>query len=141
MIALKKTLALLIFSSLSNACLASPESDRRLEISEIKSQLNALDKRIKLLESSLPSKDTRDSAGASTVPAAWKDAKNWTRIQVNMSRAQVEAILGKPVSSKKDIISYVTLYYQGQIPGAGHISGNVKLDDNDQVAFINPPVF
>lgn len=59
-----------------------------------------------------------------------------------MSRSQVEAILGKPTRVEADTIKYVTLYYQGQKSGAGYVSGNIKLTNEDRVRHggINEPV-
>lgn len=136
-----KALIFLIFAFVAQFCFASPQNDRRSEISELRSELNALDKRLKRLESNASEEERRNSARDAAAPAGWKDARSWAMIRIGMSRAQVESILGIPVSSKKDSIDYVTLYYQGEVPGAGHVSGNVQLDANDRVAFINPPVF
>jgi hypothetical protein len=69
----------------------------------------------------------------------WKDKKNWQKIQDNMSAQQVIAILGQP-TKKEEIAEYLTFFWEGNIPGSGYVSGNVKLSDN-QTWSINPPVF
>jgi outer membrane protein assembly factor BamE (lipoprotein component of BamABCDE complex) len=69
----------------------------------------------------------------------WKDKENWQRIQDNMSAQQVIAILGQPTGEKKGL-SYLTLFWEGNVSGSGYASGNVVFFDN-QVSSIHPPVF
>jgi hypothetical protein len=54
-----------------------------------------------------------------------------------MSRAQVEEILGKPVSVDS-VIDYQTLHYKGDASSAETLAGIVKLTD-DRVTEAVPP--
>jgi hypothetical protein len=141
-VAMKPTaLAFLVASFGSQICFASPQNDRQSEIAEIRSQLNAFDARLQRLESDASPQQNRNSAKTAAATAAWMNPSSWATIRRGMSRAQVEAILGKSTSSKIDVISYVILIYQGDVPGSGIVSGNVRLDSEDRVVLINPPVF
>ena len=71
----------------------------------------------------------------------WKDEYAWDRVKPNMTRSQVEAILGKPTS----VVDYgfgVKLYYKGYVKGAGYVSGHVTISEDDHVWItgINKPV-
>jgi len=69
----------------------------------------------------------------------WQNPLAWAQIQEGMSRAQVEEILGKPTSVDA-VIDYQTLYYKGDVPGAGVVTGIVKLT-GDRVSAVSPPDF
>jgi hypothetical protein len=56
-----------------------------------------------------------------------------------MSRSQVEAILGRPTSTKITD-PYLTLFYQGDVPGTGSVTGTIEIMD-DRVWQVNIPVF
>ena len=75
------------------------------------------------------------------VQNGWRNSATWDRIQRGMSERQVVSILGRPTDRDVNIIDYVTLYYQGEIPGSGYVSGNVVVNDDDRVTQINRPVF
>jgi hypothetical protein len=68
----------------------------------------------------------------------WKESSNWEKIKNGMSEKQVIAILGKPTSISDGV--FRILYYQGEVPGSGYVSGNVKLTD-DRVYLLEKPVF
>jgi hypothetical protein len=129
---------------LGNSALSQTMSDSELqaEIAALKSELHAQQRRLERLEIALKE---RTGGQSPTVQAAfpWHDPANWKRVRGGMSRAQVEAILGKPTRTTRDAINYTTLLYSGERRGSGLISGNVKLDDTDRVLAheINIPAF
>ena len=55
------------------------------------------------------------------------------------SESQVVGILGKS-TSVENVGPFRTLFYRGNVPGSGSVSGNIKLTD-DRVWQINKPVF
>ena len=69
----------------------------------------------------------------------WKAPAAWKRLRKGMSSAQVIGILGKP-TSVETVGPYRTLFYQGDVPGSGSVTGTIKLQD-DRVWQINTPVF
>ena len=75
-----------------------------------------------------------------TTGALWHDPANWERVIEGMSKSQVIAILGKPTSTENLGGGHLTLFYRGEVPGSGSVSGNVKLYE-DRVSFVNKPVF
>ena len=78
---------------------------------------------------------------APTVRPAWHSPSAWTRVKEGMSRAQVEAILGRPTSVQTTITDiFQTLFYQGPVPGSGSVTGTVELR-HDRVWQVNIPVF
>jgi hypothetical protein len=58
---------------------------------------------------------------------------------MGMSRFQVEEILGPP-TSVDSVIDYQTLVYKSELPGAGTLSGTVKLS-SDRVYQVMAPEF
>jgi hypothetical protein len=131
--------------------------DRRLEraqedIALLKRVVKEQDRRIAELESVVKALQAgtvaerpadggdRPKAAEKNAPAVpWQIPFAWTRIKEGMSRAQVQEILGAP-TSVDSVIDYQTLNYKGDVPGAGQVSGSVRLAD-DRVAQVNPPVF
>jgi hypothetical protein len=122
------------------------EQDRR--IADLEKAVRALQLRI---VSSLQAAGTgtgestreqpKDSfAPISETTMAWKSLAVWSRLKVGMSHAQVVAILGKPTSAKNIASSFETLFYHGDVPGSGSVTGTVELKD-DRVWEINTPVF
>lgn len=71
--------------------------------------------------------------------APWHVTGNWARIKVGMSESQVTSILGPPTSIEQ-VASLRTLFYRGEVPGSGLVSGNVKLGE-DRVYLVNKPIF
>ena len=69
----------------------------------------------------------------------WHSETYWRRIKDGMSESQVIKILGKP-TDVKDIGSFRTLFYRGEVRGSGFVSGNVRFTD-DRVWQVNTPVF
>ena len=150
----------LIGFAISPPCLgqasSSPSRDRRLEAAEtdigllkrlVKDQdrrIAELEKTIKSLQSSAPASAEKPTAHevAKTIikPAVqWQNPFAWAQIREGLSRAQVEDILGKP-TSVESVIDYQTLFYKGDVPGSGVVSGVIKLTD-DRVSEITPPAF
>ena len=83
-----------------------------------------------------------ESSGAPAQPdstTSWKQGTTWNRLKDGMSRAQVEAILGRP-TSVKTLDVFLTLFYSGPVPGSGSVTGKVELKD-DQVYLVSRPVF
>jgi hypothetical protein len=135
---------------------SNPSRDRRLEATEmeiglLKRLAKEQDRRILELERAVKSLQTAITASgekpaahelAKTVirPAtAWQNPLAWAQIRAGLSRAQVEEILGKPTSADS-VIDYQTLFYKGDVPGSGTVSGVIKLTD-DRVSEISPPAF
>ena len=78
-------------------------------------------------------------AAVKSYAARWQNPLAWTQIREGLSRAQVEDILGNPTTVEA-VIDSETLYYKGNVPGSGTVSGIVKLTD-DRVSQITPPAF
>jgi len=135
----------------------SQTRDRRLddalaEITLLKRMVREQDRRIADLEKAVksapaalaanPEKPAGEERAKPIVkpPAArWQNPLAWSLIREGMSRAQVEELLGKP-TTVESVIDYQTLVYKGDVPGAGTLSGTIKLTD-DRVAQANPPAF
>jgi len=126
-------------------------ADRRIddaiaEITLLKRALAEQDRRITDLENTVRalqgSRAQNPALAAPTSPTptgAWKSASAWARVKEGMSHAQVVAILGRP-TSVKSLSPFETLFYQGDVPGSGSVTGTVELN-NDRVWQINTPVF
>lgn len=69
----------------------------------------------------------------------WRSLRRWEMIKKGMSSDQVISILGQPTSIDR-ALNFVTLFYQGNITGAGRVTGLVKLSD-DRVWKVEPPVY
>jgi len=114
------------------------EQDRR--IAELESAVKALQAATAAVPEKPADGGERPTAAAKNAPTApWQIPFAWTRIKEGMSRAQVQEILGTP-TSVDSVLDYQTLNYKGDVPGAGEVSGSVRLAD-DRVAQVNPPVF
>ena len=128
--------------------------DALVEIAKLKSVITEQDRRITELEKAVSilqslvgqlniSPSQYQDAGArpalQRTTSGWRIKSNWLRVKDGMSRAQVIAILGEP-TSEKSLDTFLTMFYQGQVPGSGSVSGNVELH-NDRVYQINVPVF
>jgi hypothetical protein len=115
--------------------------DALAEIALLKRIVAEQDRRITALERIVA--PNRSAAMVSQLPAApspeWKTPAAWKRLKNGMSSAQVIAILGKP-TSMESVGPYRTLFYQGDVPGSGSVTGTIKLGD-DRVWEINIPVF
>jgi hypothetical protein len=124
--------------------------DARIDITLLKRVVKEQDRRIAELESLVKTMrgveaEKVDNNSAVTLPSKpsvklpWQLPSNWSLIKTGMSRAQVEEILGPPISVDS-VIDYQTLIYQGYIPATGALSGSVRLTD-DRVAQVLPPGF
>ena len=72
---------------------------------------------------------------------AWMTAAPWGRIKRGMSERQVISILGSPTKRTANSV-FLTLFYQGETPGSGHVSGYIKMmKDTNRVYRIEMPVF
>jgi len=128
---------------------AVEQEESAAEGSELKKVLAEHERRISELAATVAElKQSPPKASASKVnkPTAerdfligWITPHNWSRLQEGMSQQQVQRFLGPP-TSMESVGSYRTLFYRGEVPGSGFISGNVKLND-DRVWDINVPVF
>ena len=112
------------------------EQDRR--ISELERTVKAL-QTATTAESERPAPPERPKIVIKPLGAQWQNPLAWTQIREGLSRAQVEAILGKP-TSVESVIDYQTLLYKGDVPGSGTVTGSIKLTD-DRVSEVNPPDF
>ena len=111
------------------------EQDRR--ISELEKTVSALERAAK---PQIPVVGTQ--IGGAVPPnsaTAWKTPAAWSRLKHGMSRAQVEALLGRPTSTKITE-PYLTLFYQGDVLGSGSVTGTIGITD-DRVWQVNIPVF
>ena len=123
------------------------ETDISLLKRQVKDQdrrIAELEKMVKSLQAPTPASSEKPTAHelARTVvraAAPWQNPLAWARIRNGLSRAQVEEILGEP-ASVESVIDYQTLFYKGDVPGSGTVSGIIKLTD-DRVSEITPPVF
>lgn len=118
------------------------------EIALLKRMVRQQDRRIADLENALRTIQQAEGVavveGKVKVPpkplsAPWQNPLAWTRVQVGISRSQVEELLGKPTSVDA-VIDYQTLNYKGDVPGGRVLTGSVKLTD-DRVTTVSPPVF
>ncbi len=75
----------------------------------------------------------------SPASARWQIPSAWTQLKMGMSRFQVEEILGPP-TSVDSVIDYQTLVFKSELPGAGTLSGTVKLS-SDRVYQVMAPEF
>ena len=135
----------------------SQTRDRRLEdaqadirllkraVDEQARRITVLEKAVKTLEAAAaanaekPAENRARVAGKPFAGPPWQVPFAWTRIKMNMSRAEVEAILGPP-TSVDSVIDYQTLHYSGQVAGGEMLSGTVKFTD-DRVSEVSPPEF
>jgi len=135
----------------------NPNRDRRLEdaqadITLLKRVLKEQDRRIADLEKTVkslqavaavipekPAGEERLKTAVKPFAARWRNPLAWTQIKEGMSRAQVEELLGKPVSVDS-VIDYQTLYYKTDASSPETLTGIVKLTD-DRVTEAIPPNF
>lgn len=141
-----------IFSQSTPAQAPSPTRDRRLEnaltdIATLKRTVREQDRRIAELEKALRTLQQAEGVAVfegkvqvapKPLAAPWHNPLAWARVQPDMSRAQVEEILGKPTSVDA-VIDYQTLHYKGDF-GGGVLAGSVKITD-DRVTAVSPPDF
>ena len=88
----------------------------------------------------------RDYAGEKVFPTTplipsaaqgdWIIPANWDRIEEGMSEEQVVTILGPPTKREEQFLSYVQLFYEGEVEGSGFISGSITLERNQVAAWM-----
>jgi SmpA / OmlA family len=135
----------------------NPNRDRRLEdaladVALLKRVVKEQDRRIADLEKTVkalqavaavspekPAGEERLKPAIKPFAARWRNPLAWTQLKEGMSRAQVEEILGKPVSVDS-VIDYQTLYYKSDASSSDALAGIVKLTD-DRVTEAIPPNF
>ena len=94
----------------------------------------------------------RDYAGKKIFPPAplipsaaqgdWTITVHWDRIEGGMSEEQVVAILGPPTKREEQFLSYVQLFYEGEVEGSGFVSGSITLERSQVAAWMTVrPVF
>ena len=110
------------------------------KIKMLEDELRNQDERIKRLEAILGGNQVNSEQRVIVSGLAWQNPANWRKIRVGMSSSQVETIVGKPSKVETDVIGWVTLFYQGEVQGAGYVSGNVRLSNKNRVAQISQPV-
>jgi len=102
-----------------------------------------LEKTIKTLRGAASAEEATPHETAKAVlkkfAAPWHNPLAWTQIREGLSRLQVEEILGKPTSVEA-VIDSQTLYYKGDVPSSGTVTGVIKLTD-DRVTGITLPAF
>jgi len=140
-----KEILICVLLTLSFQVSADFEQDmqRQMTDSKIKmleDELRNRDERIKRLEAILGGNQVNSEQRVIVSGLAWQNPANWRKIRVGMSSSQVESIVGKPSKVETDVIGWVTLFYQGEVQGAGYVSGNVRLSNKNRVAQISQPV-
>ena len=120
------------------------------ELLMLKRALAEQDRRITALENALrvqqsgvtqaPRGNAAPSATLGDPSRPWTVSANWDRLKDGMSQGQVTAILGEPMSIEDIGDGFRTLFYRGDVPRSGSVSGNVKLED-ERVWQVNKPVF
>jgi len=110
--------------------------DQQRQIAELQRALDA-------------SKASNPSAGRSELSPArsainlgWMKRENWTKLREGMSSEQIIDILGQP-TRRKPLGTIEKLFWEGEVPGSGRITGNVFLQDNQLQSkySVSPPAF
>jgi len=123
------------------------------EITVLRSAVTELAERVTLLESELAmlkesqNERARTDLGAPTVahrqaegPPGFHQPASWDQLKEDMSSQQVISILGEPAFIRGDPYLLGTLFWEGEVPGPGYISGNVDFGNNRAMT-IRKPVF
>lgn len=144
---LRYFLAIAVFVITAAASAQQPDRVRQLEqeVNLLKRTASEQAMRIERLERELRgAASATDSSGAApsqpriAVSTPWHDRKSWGSVKNGMSEAQVMTILGPPTTTEAR--GFKTLFYRGEVPGSGSVSGNIKLHE-DRVLQVNTPVF
>ena len=102
------------------------------KVTNLENKVSALEKRNAVVKKNTPT-------GTLAQPAAsrqgWHSASNWGRLVEGMSEGRVRQILGPPTKRKVNSIDYVTLTYSGVLPNGIHATGNVELNNDDQIRY------
>mgnify|MGYP003917135959 FL=1 len=72
----------------------------------------------------------------STAQGDWTIPANWDRLEEGMSEEQVVTILGPPTKREEQFLSYVQLFYEGEVEGIGFVSGSITLERNQVAAWM-----
>ena len=122
----------------------------RVEVMGLRRRVERLEEEIARLIAALDAGDvvSQGAQPSQTPPVratggAWTNPSNWGRVTPGMSERQVISILGPPTKRERIRGSiYLLLFYQGEVPGSGFVSGNVRfLADQDRVLLIQIPIF
>ncbi len=121
------------------------------EIQQLRSQIDAQNRRIQRLEAELArgtgtqvaaprprprSPESQASAVPSTGPQPWHSAPAWDLVKPGMSEAETVAILGPP-SAADSVGALKSLFYR-DAPGRPDLHGHVNLKDGHVVAVSKP---
>ena len=122
------------------------------EIQQLRTQIDAQNRRIRKLEAELSRRsgkapespesppaggDEPASQPAPAGPQPWHAAAAWDRVAKGMTADQVTAILGAPTAAES-VDALKTLFYRGPTPAGGSLSGIVNLRDDRVVAVVKP---
>ena len=130
-------LVISLFFLMMMACCST--SDKKEGLTEGYSE----DKKVNELDKALYQKARypNDITSNDEAPPKWHTPSNWDRIKDGMSETQVISVLGSPTSTESiGAGEYSYLFYRGEVPGSGFVSGNVRLT-YDRVWEVNKPVF
>jgi hypothetical protein len=122
------------------------------EIQQLRTQIDAQNRRIRKLEADLgrrsglaPESPASPPAGgdkpasqpAPVGPQPWHAAAAWDRVAKGMTADQVKAILGAPTAAES-VDALETLFYRGPAPAGRSLSGMVNLREDRVVAVVKP---
>jgi len=110
------------------------------KVTNLENKVSALEKINTAAQRNTPS---RTSAKPTASRQAWHSADNWSMLGVGMSEGRVRQILGPPTKRKVNSINNVTLTYSGVLPNGIHATGNVELNNDDQIrsSGVKSPIF
>ena len=110
------------------------------KVTSLEDKVSALEKRNTVVKKNTPSRTLAQPAASSQ---AWHSAANWGMLGVGMSEGRVRQLLGPPTKRKVNSIDWVTLTYSGVLPNGIHATGNVELNNDDQIRYsgVNSPSF
>lgn len=121
------------------------------EIQQLRTQVDAQNRRIQALEAELAKRsgaarqeparpraaESRIAPAAQSGPQPWHAAAAWDRIAKGMTAEEVTAILGPPTAAES-VGALKTLFYRGSTPAGAALSGMVNLRDERVVAVVKP---
>ncbi|MDA9043660.1 hypothetical protein N9H56_03795 [Pseudomonadales bacterium] len=102
-------------------------------VNDLEEQVSDLERQKELSPNKAPRPVNFPGPNASS--KAWHNLANWNRLKEGMSEARVKQILGKPTLRTVDFIGYVTLRYTGADVDGVSLTGNVKLNADDQIRY------
>jgi hypothetical protein len=122
------------------------------EIQQLRTQIDAQNRRIRKLEAELGRRPGKAPAGPESPPAGsdepasqpapagpqpWHAAAAWDRVAKGMTANEVTAILGAPTAAES-VDALKTLFYRGPTAAGGNLSGMVNLREDRVVAVVKP---